>query len=73
MVGHRQNNLTERQIEILRCIGQGCNIDQAARSIGISPGNTRIQLGYIRDKLLAPDSTTPQQLVQLARDAGYDL
>ena len=42
---------TERELEVLRIIAQGFSRDQAAKSLGVSPGLLDKHIGHIREKL----------------------
>lgn len=71
--GQRDAPLSARQLELLKWLAQGQSQAQAARSMGIKPRSIGPMLDLIRGKLLLDNTTTYAQIVQAAREAGYEI
>jgi DNA-binding NarL/FixJ family response regulator len=50
-------DLTDREFEVFRLIGQGMTTREIASELGLSPKTVDVHRGHIKDKLKLPDST----------------
>jgi DNA-binding NarL/FixJ family response regulator len=50
-------DLTDREFEVFRLIGQGMTTREIAGELGLSPKTVDVHRGHIKDKLKLPDST----------------